>query len=436
MRERSSWKAFGPGLLFAGAAIGVSHLVQSTRAGAMFGVALVLLVILANILKYPAFSFGPRYAAATGKSLLEGYRRQGKWALILYAVLTAGTMFTVMAAVTVVTAGLAQYLLLLMGIKLSSLVLCAILLAMTGTICGVGDFRWLDRVVKGVVALLTVATLLATIMILGQVNWSGPWLPTGEMLTPASVLFMAALVGWMPSAIDISIWHSLWTLAKRKSSGHTPTVKESMTDFNVGYWGTAILALCFVLMGAAVIFGSEQTLAKGGGDFAKQVVQLYAHSLGEWSVPVIGTAAFLVMFSTTLTVTDGFPRAIACLFQRLRTPEEGEHAELSVPAYRIAMVVTITGSLALLFWLLKPKLGRSGGFGFKELIDLATTLSFLTAPILAMLNHRAVTSDEVPKEAQPSPGMIRYSYVSIVFLWIMFLLWFEARFQWLGLFGS
>ena len=30
-------KSLGPGLLFAGAAIGVSHLVQSTRAGADFG---------------------------------------------------------------------------------------------------------------------------------------------------------------------------------------------------------------------------------------------------------------------------------------------------------------------------------------------------------------------------------------------------------------
>ena len=35
-------KKLGPGLLFAGAAIGVSHLVQSTRAGADFGWGLLL----------------------------------------------------------------------------------------------------------------------------------------------------------------------------------------------------------------------------------------------------------------------------------------------------------------------------------------------------------------------------------------------------------
>ena len=44
-------KKLGPGLLFAGAAIGVSHLVQSTKAGADFGLGLVWALIIANIFK-------------------------------------------------------------------------------------------------------------------------------------------------------------------------------------------------------------------------------------------------------------------------------------------------------------------------------------------------------------------------------------------------
>ena len=46
----------GPGLLFAGAAIGVSHLVQSTKAGANFGFGLLWALILINIVKYPFFN--------------------------------------------------------------------------------------------------------------------------------------------------------------------------------------------------------------------------------------------------------------------------------------------------------------------------------------------------------------------------------------------
>lgn len=51
----------GPGLLYAGAAVGVSHLVQSTRAGGMFGFELILAIVIIHLIKYPFFEFGPRY---------------------------------------------------------------------------------------------------------------------------------------------------------------------------------------------------------------------------------------------------------------------------------------------------------------------------------------------------------------------------------------
>jgi len=64
---RSIFKIIGPGLLFAGSAVGVSHLVQSTRAGGTYGFALVIFILLALLAKYPAFVFAPSYAVATGK---------------------------------------------------------------------------------------------------------------------------------------------------------------------------------------------------------------------------------------------------------------------------------------------------------------------------------------------------------------------------------
>ena len=81
-RSKSSyWTSFGPGLVWAATSIGVSHLVQSTRAGATAGFALVGIIVFALLLKYPFFEYGARYAAATGKSLVEGYRGIGRWAL-------------------------------------------------------------------------------------------------------------------------------------------------------------------------------------------------------------------------------------------------------------------------------------------------------------------------------------------------------------------
>ena len=62
-------KNLGPGLLFAGAAIGVSHLVQSTRAGADFGFGLLWALLLVNLLKYPFFNTDPDMQRQPGKAL-------------------------------------------------------------------------------------------------------------------------------------------------------------------------------------------------------------------------------------------------------------------------------------------------------------------------------------------------------------------------------
>ena len=68
---RQRVRALGPGILFAGACIGVSHLVQSTRAGAGYGFELLWAVALVLIFKYPFFQYAHRYTAVTGESLLE-----------------------------------------------------------------------------------------------------------------------------------------------------------------------------------------------------------------------------------------------------------------------------------------------------------------------------------------------------------------------------
>src|SRR5690606_40734629 len=95
-------------LLFAGAAISVSHLIQSARAGALHGLALVPLIVLVHVLKYPALSAGPRYAAATGTSLLQAYRNQGRHALTASLVVLVGTAFTIQAAISLVTAAVTR----------------------------------------------------------------------------------------------------------------------------------------------------------------------------------------------------------------------------------------------------------------------------------------------------------------------------------------
>ncbi len=416
------WKSLGPGLLFAGTAVGVSHLVQSTRAGAGYGLALVGLVIVANVLKYPAFSFAPRYAAATGTSLLEAYRRQGRWALALYGLVTLGTMFAVQAAVVIVAAGLAQAL---FGAGVSVLAYALGLTIFAVGVNGLGSFALLDRLIKVVVVVLTFATLVATALALPEIDFSSiAWAPDRGSWSDKDLFFVVALIGWMPTALDIGVWHSLWTLARRHQTGHVPKVREVLLDFNIGYIGTAVLALCFLLMGAGVMYGKGISFDSSAGGFANQLIDLYTLSLGEWSRPVIAAAAFGVMLSTVLTVVDGFPRALSGLLQRFRSAEVPHHPELqastSTRTYRLVLLVVAAGSLGLIAFL---------GGSLKQLVGLATTLSFLTAPVFAVLNHRAVLSRAMPLECRPRRWMIRFSLAGILFqvvfagyyLWIRFL---------------
>ncbi len=404
--HRSLWARLGPGILFAGAAVGVSHLVQSTRAGAGYGLALVLFILVANAVKYPAFRFGPEYAARSGVSLLEGYRRQGRWALGLYLLLTLATMWTVQAAVTVVTAGL---FIQVTGLDVSPITASGVLLGICGALLAVGQYRWLDRATKVAVALFTVATLAATALAIPSLG-SFSLVPDFGTWHLPDVLFLAALVGWMPSAIDVSVWQSLWTLAKAKESG-TLHPKDTLFDFHLGYFGTVALALCFVVLGAAVLQG--EALEAQPAAFGAQLIDLYAQTLGAWSRPLIAGAAFLVMLSTTLTVLDGFPRALAVLVARFRGAEtsftEDPRAEPGdLRAYWAAMAILAAGAILVLAYALSS---------LRAMVDLATTASFLTAPALAALNHRAMfathPSDGDNASQKPSPSLRWFSLAGI-----------------------
>ena len=399
-------QSLGPGLLWAGTAVGVSHLVQSTRAGAGFGFALVWVVLLANVIKYPAFEAAPRYTAATGKSLLHGYAKQGRWALVLFLVLTIGTMFTVVGAVTIVTAGMAGAMI---SKSLSPPVWSAILLLATAGLLASNRFALLEGLMKVMMLLLTVSTVVCVALLIGKVDLSSiPLGPPIPKLSTANIAFLIALVGWMPTAIDMSVWQSLWSLEKTRTTKRRVSLAGALFDFNVGYIGTAVLAVCFVCLGAMVLNGKGVEIPNSGGAFAALFVDLYAEALGDWSRPVVLVAAFTTMLSTTITCSDGFPRALENAVEQLRGtgPEDGKQPSGRTTVYWIALSVVSVGALTLITFFAENLAG---------LVDLATTLSFLTAPLLATLNLRVVTSAEVPEDARPGPLSRTMHLVGIVF---------------------
>jgi Mn2+/Fe2+ NRAMP family transporter len=401
--RKSFLQSLGPGLLFAGAAIGVSHLVQSTRAGAEFGFGLIWALLLVHLFKYPFFQFGPRYAAATGETLLDGYKKLGKSVLIIYYLLNFATMFTIQAAVTIVTAGLASQL---FGFTNDLVLWSVVLLFISLIFLIVGKYKFLDNLMKYIIVILTISTIIAVCVALfstKEVFAVTQIIPSGTV----ELTFLIAFLGWMPAPLDISIWHSIWSVEKDKTTVVKTKRKDAIFDFNIGYISALFLGVCFVLLGALVMYKSGENFSNKGGVFATQLIELYTRNLGEFSYIFIAIAAFTTMFSTTITTLDASPRAMN------RTSKLLFNKELKY-GYWFWILFLFFGTILILKYFM-DNMGL--------LVKTATILSFLTAPFYAILNYILITGKHTPKKHQPGIYLKVLSNIGIIFL-VGFSIWF------------
>jgi len=399
-------RSFGPGLLWAGTAIGISHLVQSTRGGADAGLGLAGVILFALILKYPFFAFGPLYAAATGESLVEGYLRIGRWAVWLYFAVILSTAVFTHAAIVLFT----SYLLLFaLGSTASIPMVAAIIYLGFISLLWFGRFKALDAAIKIVVLLLALSTLLAVVVVLPRVRFETlNLLPLAPVGSGVSLAFVLALAGWMPSDIAISGFSSLWTLAKDEETGARAGVSTVRFDFQVAYLATGVLAFAFLILGAAVMYESGEAFSGSGAVFSTQLIDVYVRTLGSWARPVITLTALTAMLSTTLAIIDGYPRVIDRLTKAVRSgdPEVTAGSPVSGPYW--ASMVGI-GCLTVIFlWLFAGSL--------TQMVDFVTTVAFLTGPVLGYLNLRVMTSPQVPAEHRPGPWMRALARAGVVVL--------------------
>jgi len=400
--KKNFLKSIGPGLLFAGAAIGVSHLVQSTRAGADFGFGLLWALLIAALFKYPFFQFGPRYAAATGETLLDGYKKLGKGVLLISYCISFITMFIIQAAVTIVTAGLAEHLFGFFDMVTWSLIITILSIS----ILLIGKYKLLDNLMKYVILILTISTLVAVGVAIVKNNEVHTFTQVFPLQT-IEIYFLIAFLGWMPAPLDISIWQSIWSLEKEKTTSKKTTTKQAIFDFNIGYVGTIIMALCFVVLGALVMHKTGQSFSNKGSVFAGQLIELYTKNLGDFAYVFIAIAAFTTMFSTTITTLDASPRTMAKANDLLFLKK------IKLDYYFWIILLGIGTYIILRYF--RDDMGL--------MVKIATILSFLTAPFYAILNFILITGKHTPKDQHPSTYLKILSVGGIIFL-IVFSIWF------------
>lgn len=401
MNKQNILKTLGPGILFAGAAIGGSHLIQSTRAGANYGLELLGLVVLINILKYPFFEYGHRYTAVTGESLLDGYMRLGKTTVWIFFIMNIFTSVINGAAVTFVAAGLCGNL---FNVQFSMAMLSGILLLITMVVLFIGKFSTLDLVMKIMISLLAITTIFTVFIAFGINNTnSAAVVSNPDLWDAAGIAFLLALMGWMPAPIEASVWSSLWAIERKIQTNYKPSLKEALVDFHIGYIGTTLMAVFFVGLGAFVMYGSGEKFSNSGIVFSSQLVSLYTKTIGQWSELIIATIVFVTMMSTVLTVFDAYPRTLAGSLKLIFEKMKVSASRLNF----VSAVIMALLSLAIIAFFTS---------GLKTLLDFATIVSFLAAPVFAIINYKVVTSKSMPLEFQPKLWLRILSWLGIIFL--------------------
>lgn len=151
------------------------------------------------------------------------------------------------------------------------------------------------------------------------------------------------------------------------------------------------------------MYGADTPISDKGTVFSTQLVEMYSKTLGVWARPVVIAAVLTTMLSTVLAVMDAVPRTITATISALR--RSGSHKKDNRdPVFVVSLLGLGVFSI----------LGNAMFVGtFTAIIDAATIVAFLTAPVLATLNLRLVTSEGMPVEHRPRFAMRAYAISGI-----------------------
>ncbi len=388
---------FGPAMMMAATAVGVSHLVFSTQTGANYGFSLVWLVVLIVIIKYPAFRFAVDYASATGQSLVTAYSKISRVALVWLAVGFFVDMFIATSVISLVTAGL---IISVFKIPYSAPQVAVGLMVVSAVILMKGQYARAEKIVKILVLVFSVLAIAATLFALPLLGSDDREL--FATLTPdrSLAIFVIALAGWMPMPTNGAILYSKWVCERRKIDPDHFDYSRALSDFRIGYSLTLILALCFVAMGTAVLFDTGRQMPATPDGYAAELFGIFTSVIGTWSYPIIAAAGIAVIWSTQVALMDALPRVT----DRLVGILSGRPAD-APSRYTLFLIVQVVGVSIVLLFLMG---------GFTNFLYFATSTGFIAGPAIVYYNYRAITSSDVAPEYRPSKALVIWNWISVV----------------------
>jgi Mn2+/Fe2+ NRAMP family transporter len=389
----------GPGLIWAMVAIGQTHVILATYSGARFGFSLLWVVLLAHIFTYPVFEYGPRYALATGGSLIDAYMRLPRMRISLmlfFGLLMTTIPFIIVASLLSVTASI-----LTAGWpQVPFNHWCVIISVFTAALVFAGRYRGLEViciVMSGVLVLATVVAFCLELPDPRQLSSAlTPAIPAGSMITLVALMRM-------PTDPAASIMHSVWAVKKREAwireGGLEAGLKKSLLDLRVGFGVSLLIALIFVSLGAVVLHPRGVDLE--GVDLAVKLSQVYTETVGAWAFPLFIGVAFVAIWGSYYANADGVPR----MFEQLWNSVTGKSETSELRPLRVGYTLAI-----LLGGLLLATVWQRPLF----LVILAVSAGLIAYPLIYVLNIHAVTK-LIDPEFRPSRFNLFVAYLGVVY---------------------
>ena len=122
-------------------------------------------------------------------------------------------MFSIQTAVTIVTAGIANSI---TGGIISTELWTVFITIFCSLVLIIGKYNTLDKIIKYIIIILAISTITATLM----AGFEFESTISFEQIFPkdsVGIIFLIAFMGWMPAPLDVSVWHSILALEKKKT---------------------------------------------------------------------------------------------------------------------------------------------------------------------------------------------------------------------------
>ena len=320
MNSQSKWarwtSSLGPGLVFALTAAGPGSFVSNAAAGATYGYSLIWALGFTVVFRYAWLSTSAKYVLITGESLLDGYRRIGRW--LVWVVLASAIAVRHLSNMykVLLLGGCVQLLIPLpfaWGAKAWALVSVLLAFAMTFW----GGYPLVERFCKILVALMMGALVVAAVLSrpnLGALSRALliPGFPADQGAFPALLLVMA-LIGTEAGSLT-NLTYSYFLHAKRwRSVDDLPRQRIDLFSS----------VACILAHGTLIQIAAAASIHPLGLKLktTDDLMRIFSQSLGLAGRLIFGAGMWASAFSGFVGGTTGYALMGADIFRGSRSSE-------------------------------------------------------------------------------------------------------------------